>query len=57
MIVKRDSAIMGLPNEVELPLNADHHTSCKYPSKQDPSYRSVCDVLRTFVSEFRFGGK
>ena len=52
MIVSKDSALLGYPEEKSIPLDADHHEVCKYSSKDDPNYRSVVSVLKTVISPF-----
>ena len=53
MILPKTSSTLGYPQEVLEPLNADHHSVCKFPSRQDPSYRSVKGVIKTLVSTYR----
>lgn len=56
MIVEKDSATLGYQGEITKPLNADHHEVCKYINPQDSNYRSVRDVLRSMVEQFRTKG-
>lgn len=51
MVLEKDSSILGYPNEVSKPLDADHHNVCKYSSREDPNYVSVRNALRSV-----FGG-
>lgn len=51
IVVERDSA-----SEISSPLNADHHTVCKYASRQDPNYISVRNVLKSLVEKFKVKG-
>ncbi|KAH8653539.1 hypothetical protein BX600DRAFT_515806 [Xylariales sp. PMI_506] len=46
MVVDRDSSILGYPGEVSKGLDADHHTVCKYDSRNDPSYLTVRNYIR-----------
>lgn len=46
MIVDKGSGILGYPKEVSAPLDADHHTICKYRSRLDSNYLLVVDLLR-----------
>ncbi|KAF3010451.1 hypothetical protein E8E14_002400 [Neopestalotiopsis sp. 37M] len=52
-VVDRDSAILDYPDEISSPLNADHHTVCKYSSPSDANYISVRNVLTSMVSRFK----
>ncbi|TLD26571.1 hypothetical protein PspLS_05202 [Pyricularia sp. CBS 133598] len=56
VIVERDSAVLGYPNEISCPMNADHHTVCKYSSRQDANYVNVRNVIGNFVSKFKIKG-
>ena len=46
MVLEKDSSILGYPSEVSKPLDADHHTVCKFTSQQDPNYVSVRNALK-----------
>ncbi|KAF7529454.1 hypothetical protein G7054_g9838 [Neopestalotiopsis clavispora] len=50
MIVDQDSSVLGYPGEVTRGLSADHHTICKYTSREDPNYITVRDCLRSQVA-------
>lgn len=56
MIVERDSATLGYVGEITKLLDADHHDVCKYISRQDSNYRSVRDVIRSLVGQFKSTG-
>ncbi|KAL8697637.1 MAG: hypothetical protein Q9224_002209 [Gallowayella concinna] len=49
MVLEKDSSILGYPNEVSKPLEADHHNVCKYSSQQDPNYVSVRNALKSLL--------
>ncbi|KAL8833153.1 MAG: hypothetical protein Q9170_004455 [Blastenia crenularia] len=49
MVLEKDSSILGYPDEVSKPLDADHHNVCKYASQQDPNYVSVRNALRSVL--------
>ena len=51
MVVERESAVLGYPNEISSPLIADHHTICKYPSNLDQNYVNVRNVLKSLVEK------
>lgn len=51
-MVERDSAILDYPNEISSPLKADHHSVCKYVSRQDVNYISVRNVIKSLVEKF-----
>jgi hypothetical protein len=49
VIVPRESAILGYPNEHSAMLNADHRHVCKFTSTSDPNYVAVRDALSIIV--------
>ncbi|KAL8804009.1 MAG: hypothetical protein Q9223_005944 [Gallowayella weberi] len=49
MVLEKDSSILGYPNEISKPLEADHHNVCKYTSQQDPNYVSVRNALKSLL--------
>ncbi|KAL8801074.1 MAG: hypothetical protein Q9182_004713 [Xanthomendoza sp. 2 TL-2023] len=49
MVLEKDSSILGYPNEISKPLEADHHNVCKYTSPQDPNYVSVRNALKSLL--------
>ncbi|KAI1258636.1 WD40 repeat-like protein [Xylariaceae sp. FL1019] len=61
MIVEKQSAVIGLPNEEEQYLPADHRHLCKFVSDQDPSYliitrkllATIEDILKNHESEYQ----
>ncbi|KAL5348092.1 hypothetical protein ACLOAV_006572 [Pseudogymnoascus australis] len=53
MIVEKDSAVLGYPDEVPMAMKADHHTICKYPSREDVNYINLRNLLKTMVDKFR----
>ncbi|KAI8947803.1 hypothetical protein F4801DRAFT_559336 [Xylaria longipes] len=63
MIVEKQSAVIGLPNEEEQYLPADHRHLCKFESDQAPGYLIVMrklkvtveDVLKDYESQYREG--
>ncbi|KAK4191058.1 hypothetical protein QBC35DRAFT_538935 [Podospora australis] len=42
----KDSSVLGYPGEVSKPLDADHHTVCKFDSTNDPNYITVRNYLK-----------
>ena len=50
LIVEKESAVLGYPHEISNPLNADHHTICKFKSREDANYTSVKNVLKLWAS-------
>ena len=49
LIVEKESGVLGYPQETSNPLNADHHTICKYRSREDGNYISVKNMLRLWA--------
>lgn len=57
MVLEKDSSILGYPGEISKPLDADHHSVCKYASPSDPRYITVRNVLKTLIGKLNQGGK
>ncbi|KAK1764603.1 hypothetical protein QBC33DRAFT_594654 [Phialemonium atrogriseum] len=49
LIVDKDSAILGYENEVSAPMDADHHTICKFKDRQDSNFLKLRGVLKSWV--------
>ncbi|VUC30279.1 unnamed protein product [Clonostachys rosea] len=50
-VVESESAILRLPNEVPLPLEADHRNICKFLTLSDPGYTLVLSCLEELVDQ------
>lgn len=48
-MVKKESAVLGYPQEMATALIADHNQISKYRSRDDANYKSVKDALRNIV--------
>ncbi|KAK3941650.1 vegetative incompatibility protein HET-E-1 [Diplogelasinospora grovesii] len=46
MVVGEDTGVLNYEKEIRFPMNADHHTVCKYQSREDENYRNVVSFLR-----------
>ena len=55
MVLDKDSAILGYAKEISRPLDADHHSMCKYSSSNDSNYVSVRNALSSLVKDIRSG--
>ncbi|KAL8792252.1 MAG: hypothetical protein Q9195_005131 [Heterodermia aff. obscurata] len=55
VIVEKESGILGYPQENSSPLNADHHTICKFTSREDPKYKSVKNILKLWTGRISPG--
>ncbi|KAK8244134.1 hypothetical protein HDK90DRAFT_501620 [Phyllosticta capitalensis] len=53
MILEGDSSVMGYPQEVSIPLLADHHSVCKYSSPQERNYVKVLNTLKDFIGRLQ----
>jgi hypothetical protein len=51
LVVDEDSAVLRLPNEVALPMEADHQTMCKFLTNSSERYRMVLDLLKELVEK------
>lgn len=56
MVLEKDSSVLGYPGEISKPLDADHHSVCKYTSPDDPRYITVRNVLKTLISAAKSKG-
>ncbi|MCJ1435227.1 hypothetical protein MMC27_004599 [Xylographa pallens] len=56
MVLEKDSSILGYPGEISRPLDADHHTVCKFASPEDPNYKSVRSALLTLIRNYNISG-
>lgn len=50
IVVEKESSVLGYPQETSSPLNADHHTICKFKSQEDGNYISVRNILKLWAS-------
>ncbi|EFR02385.1 hypothetical protein MGYG_05381 [Nannizzia gypsea CBS 118893] len=48
-VVEKQSAVLGYPQEVSAPLNADHNGISKYLNREDSNYKAVRNALRMIV--------
>ncbi|KAI0011853.1 hypothetical protein F4779DRAFT_160175 [Xylariaceae sp. FL0662B] len=53
MVLEKDSSVLGYPDEISRPLQADHHGVCKYSNPTDPSYISVRNALTFLIKQSR----
>ena len=51
LIVEKETGVLGYPQETSNPLNADHHTICKFKSRGDGNYISVKSLLKLWASK------
>ncbi|KAL8816847.1 MAG: hypothetical protein Q9223_004212 [Gallowayella weberi] len=49
-IVEKESATLGYPQETSNQLDADHHTICKFQSREDRNYITVRNTLRLWAA-------
>lgn len=57
-LVNKESGILNYPREITVPVNADHHTICKFSSRLDPNYVLVTNLLRQITQPLlRYQGK
>ena len=53
MVLEKDSAILGYAKEISRPLDADHHSICKYSSPNDSNYLIIRNALSSLVKQFQ----
>jgi hypothetical protein len=51
MVLEKDSSVLGYPGEVSKPLDADHHTVCKFDGTNDPNYITVRNYLKSHMAK------
>ncbi|KAB5530436.1 NACHT and WD domain-containing protein, variant [Coniochaeta sp. 2T2.1] len=49
LIVEKDSAVLGYPNEVSASMDADHHSICKFKDRSDPNFIKLRSLLRSWI--------
>ena len=50
LIVDPDSAVLGYPEEKQMPMNADHRSICKFENNKDPNYVILRNALALTVN-------
>lgn len=50
LIVDPDSAVLGYPEEKQMPMNADHRSICKFETIKDPNYVILRNALASTVN-------
>ncbi|TLS25043.1 hypothetical protein PpBr36_07291 [Pyricularia pennisetigena] len=50
LVVPESSAIIGLPNEIVLPLNANHRSMCRFASSDSDNYKIVEDTIMEILT-------
>ena len=53
LVVKKDAAVLGYPNESSSYLNANHREICKYADRNDPNYQTVRNTLSSIIDKLR----
>ena len=49
-VVDEDSATIGIANERLFPVNADHHTICRFDSAESQAYKAIGSHVVSLVS-------
>ncbi|PMD20579.1 hypothetical protein NA56DRAFT_170291 [Hyaloscypha hepaticicola] len=50
LIVDPESAVLGYPDEKQMPMNADHRSICKFETISDPNYLIIRNALTSTVA-------
>lgn len=53
LVVEKDAAVLGYPNEYSTYLNANHREVCKYADQEDPNYQTVRNALISTIEKLR----
>lgn len=53
LVVEKDAAVLGYPNEHSTYLNANHREVCKYTNQEDPNYQTVRNALASAIDKLR----
>lgn len=48
-IVDKDSGVLNLQNETSIPMVADHHTICKFETRDCPGYKDIRNILSSLI--------
>ena len=56
-IVSEESGVLNYPNESASPVEADHHTNCKFRSRHDPNYMHAMNLLADLAFHLPLHGK
>ncbi|KAL2070583.1 hypothetical protein VTL71DRAFT_13609 [Oculimacula yallundae] len=51
LVVDKDSAMLLLPNETAVPIEADHRSMCRFSSEKSEKFQLVLDCLRELVED------
>ncbi|KAF5548860.1 ankyrin repeat [Fusarium mexicanum] len=51
LVVEEDSAVIGLPNEVPISIEADHRSMCKFSDMTSEKYQMVSDCILEMVED------
>jgi hypothetical protein len=50
-VVDKDSAILLLPNETPIPIEADHRSMCRFSNEKSEKFQLVLDCLRELIDD------
>ncbi|CAD6587074.1 MAG: hypothetical protein ASARMPRED_002985 [Alectoria sarmentosa] len=53
IVVEKDAAVLGYPNEQSAYLNANHREVCKYADQKDSNYQTVRNALTSAIDKLR----
>ena len=53
LVVEKDAAVLGYPNEYSTYLNANHREVCKYADQNDANYQTVRNTLASIFDKLR----
>ncbi|KAF5566225.1 ankyrin repeat [Fusarium phyllophilum] len=51
LVVEEDSAVIGLPNEVPISIEADHRSMCKFSDMKSEKYQMISDCIMEMVED------
>lgn len=51
LVVEKESGVLGYPQETSNALNADHHSICKFKSREDENYVCVKRMIKLWASK------
>lgn len=57
LVVEKDMAVLGYPNESSTYLNANHREVCKFADQTDPNYQTVRNALASTIETLRISAK
>jgi hypothetical protein len=56
LVVEEESAVLGFPDEVAIPIKGDHRTICRFEAHDEQKYRKVWTNLQNMAGSASYLG-